>query len=86
LIVHNNPSGTPSKAIYFDNENHTINYSVNYTNSSIVLTSEAVPNVPRFRLSYEKPEVNKVNVRFEMSSPQSPDEFKTYLQGKSIRK
>ena len=81
MIVYNNTSGTPSKAICFDNENHTINYSITYTDSSIVLTGEVVRNVPRFRLSYEKLEDKKVNVQFEISSPQSPEEFKTYLQG-----
>lgn len=37
--------------------------------------------MPRFRLSYETIDALTVNVKFEMANPQSPDEFKTYLEG-----
>lgn len=46
LIVYKNSSGNPSKAIYFDNENHTINYEVTYSDKSTILTSEVIQNVP----------------------------------------
>ena len=86
LIVSKNNSGVPSKAIYFDNENHTINYNITYAGNSIVFTSDAIQNVPRFRLTYQELDDKKVNIRFEMSSPQNPDLFKMYLEGKSIRR
>ena len=40
------------KAIYFDNEGHTMNYSITYTANTIVLLSEKIQNVPIFRLTY----------------------------------
>jgi hypothetical protein len=86
LIVYKNNSGIPSYAIYFDNENHSINYNVTYIESSIVLISEKNPGIPRFRLTYTKLDNKKLNVRFEMTSPQNPEEFKTYLEGQSVRK
>src|SRR5438046_2818566 len=52
LIVYLDFFGNPSKAIYFDNEGHTINYSISYTDKSIVLLSDKIPNVPVFRLTY----------------------------------
>jgi hypothetical protein len=86
LIIYKNNTGIPSKAIYFDNENHTINYDISYSDSSILFTSESIQNNPRFRLAYTKLGDNKLNVRFEIASPQNPDKFNTYLEGRSIRK
>jgi hypothetical protein len=86
LIVYKNSSGAPSQAIYFDNENHTINYEIAYSENSVILTSEPIQNVPRFRLTYEKLDDKKLNVRFEMTSPKNPEVFKLYLEGQSVRK
>jgi hypothetical protein len=86
MIVYKNDSGIPLKAIYFDNENHTINYLITYSDNSIIFTSEIIQNVPRFRLSYVKLDDKKLNVRFEMASPQKPEDFKTYLEGQASRK
>jgi len=52
MIVSLDYSGNPSKAIYFDNEGHTMNYSITYTANTIVLLSEKIQNVPIFRLTY----------------------------------
>ena len=73
-------------AIYFDNEGHNINYVVTYTDSSIVLTSEIVPDLARFRLSYVKIDNKKMNVRFEIALPPDHDKFVTYLEGKALKK
>lgn len=83
LVVYPDYTGTASKAIYFDNEGHVINYTITYTDNSIVFTSEAIPNAPRFRLSYINLGENTVNIKFEFASPQNQDDFKTYLEGKS---
>lgn len=86
LIVYFDFTGTPAKAIYFDNENHVLNYSVSYVNNTIVFLSEPAQNAPRFRLSYIPLDENTVNVKFEIAMPQNLEDFKTYLEGKSIRK
>lgn len=86
LYIYPDFSGTPSKAIYFDNEGHVINYSINYTDNSIVFTSDMIPNAPRFRLSYTSLGNDAVNVKFEFAPPQGPEDFKVYIEGKSIRK
>ena len=52
MIIYSDYSGTPSKAIYFDNEGHTINYLITYITDAIVMTSEKVTNAPVFRLTY----------------------------------
>lgn len=81
MIVYPDNSGVTSKAIYFDNEGHTINYSIIYSDRSIILTSEKAPNVPVFRLTYTLLENEAVNTKFEMS--QDGKTFITYIEGKS---
>ncbi|NVO10742.1 MAG: hypothetical protein HXX16_12315 [Bacteroidales bacterium] len=86
MYIYPDYTGNASKAIYFDNEGHVINYSITYTENSIVLTSEAIQNAPRFRLSYIMIDKDSVNVRFEFAPPSKPDDFKIYIEGKSVRK
>ena len=81
MVVYLDYSGNPNKAIYFDNEGHTINYSITYSDKSIVLTSDKVPNVPVFRLTYSLLDDASVNTKFEMS--QDGEKFFTYIEGKS---
>jgi hypothetical protein len=83
MIVYADQTGAPVKAIYFDNEGHTINYSIAYSDKSIVLTSEKIPGVPQFRLSYALLEDKAVNTKFEMS--QDGEHYITYVEGKSKR-
>lgn len=80
MIVYLDMQGNPSKAIYFDNEGHTINYSIEYTTHSVVLTSDKIPNVPVFRLSYELMDNNYINTKFELSK--DGEHFNTYLEGR----
>ena len=81
MVIYPDYTGLVSKAIYFDNEGHTINYTIAYIDNSIVFTSETIPNMPGFRLSYELLDKETVNIKFAMSSPQKPDEYKTYVEG-----
>jgi hypothetical protein len=83
MIVYPDMSGTPSKAIYFDNEGHTINYTIAYGDKSIILTSDKMPNVPIFRLTYSLLDKEVVNTKFEMS--QDGEKFMVYIEGKSKR-
>jgi hypothetical protein len=86
MYIYPDYTGTASKAIYFDNEGHVINYAISYSENSIVLTSDIIQNAPRFRLSYFMIDKDTINVRFEFAPPQNPEGFKTYIEGKSIKK
>jgi hypothetical protein len=81
MIVYLDYTGNASKAIYFDNEGHTINYSITYAEKSIALISDKMPNVPVFRLTYSLLDDATVNTKFEMS--QDGEKFMTYIEGKS---
>jgi hypothetical protein len=84
MVVYLDYRSQPTKAIYFDNEGHTINYSISYSDRSIILISEKIPNVPIFRLTYTFINDQSVNTKFEMS--QDGEKFMTYIEGKSLKK
>jgi hypothetical protein len=81
MIVYPDPSGSVTRAIYFDNEGHTINYTVEYSEKSIVMTSDKIPNGPIFRLTYTLLENQIVDTKFEMS--QDGVKYMVYVEGKS---
>ena len=81
MIIYPDAAGNESKAIYFDNEGHTINYSILCSDKTIVLTSDKAPNVPVFRLTYDLLDEKTINTKFELS--QDGEKFMTYIEGKS---
>ena len=83
LIVYPDYSGIPVNAIYFDNEGHTINYSITYGDKKITFTSNKIPNVPVFRLTYEQLDEAKVNTKFEISP--DGEKFNLYIEGNSSK-
>jgi len=85
LIIYPGSDVNTQEAIYFDNEGHTIKYIVGFNEKSIVLTSPVIPDMARFRLSYTAIDDKTVGISFEMASPQKPEEFKMYLEGKASK-
>jgi len=83
MIIYLDVDGTHAKAIYFDNEGHIINYSVSYSDKSVVLTSNKMPNMPIFRLTYTDLGQGAVNTKFEISNDGM--KFSTYIEGKSTK-
>ena len=83
MIVSLDYTGNPTKASYFDNEGHTISYSITYALNTVVLLSDKIPNVPTFRLTYTLLDKQTVNTKFEMS--QDGEIFMTYIEGKSSK-
>lgn len=81
MIVYLDYTGNPAKAIYFDNEGHTINYEITYAEKSIILKSSKIPNMPVFRLTYSLLDNKTIDTKFEMS--QDAEKFTTYIEGKS---
>ncbi len=85
LIVYQDST---TKGIYFDNEGHVIQYaaSVSANGKTITLVSEPVPGTPRFRLRYSDEGNGELKITFEIAQPGTPEEFKTYVEGKARRK
>lgn len=86
MIVYQENDKT--KAIYWDNEGHIINYIAEFSKdgNKLYFTSEIIPQAPRFRLVYEKIGENKMNNIFEIASPGKPDQFNKYLEAVIIKK
>lgn len=81
MIIYPDGNTDKTKAIYFDNEGHIINYDVTYTDRSITLTSIKVPDSPVFRLTYTLLENEILNTKFEMS--RDGINYITYIEGNS---
>ncbi len=87
MVIYRADRGGPTKAIYFDSEDHVINYAVTFSDDRRTLTflSDAVPAAPRFRLSYTKDQDDSMRIKFEIAPPGKPGGFKTYLEGNARR-
>lgn len=85
MVVYRENGGT--RAVYFDNENHVIHYSIAFSSPprTITLTSDAAANAPRFRFVYRMIDADTVNGRFEIAPPGKPDAFVTYIEGDARR-
>ncbi len=83
LVVYRDAPGQPMRAIYWDNEDHTIEYDVTASpdGKAVTFVSTASAAAPRFRLVYTRLDASRVDVKFEMAPPGSPDAFKVYTQG-----
>ena len=88
MIIYLDNQGAMTKAIYFDNEKHVINYAVsfNQVEKSLIFTSEIQQNMPRFRLTYKALENNLLNIDFEFAPPNQPEAFSKYVSGKAHQK
>lgn len=84
MIIYPGQIENSDKAVYFDNEGHIIFYSVSFSDKSIILTSDKIPNGPVFRLIYTSLDSETVSTKFEMS--QDGIKFTPYIEGKSTRR
>jgi hypothetical protein len=86
LIIYTEFNGA-KRAIYFDNEQHTIHYEVKISpdQNMITLESDPLPSVPQFRFTYIRTGKDTLEARFEMAPPGKPGAFSVYLQGTSTR-
>ena len=88
LIIYKESSDIPNKAIYFDNENHVIHYNIEYPekNKSIILSSEESKGKPRQKLSYFLNDDGSLKIKFELATPDKPDDFKVHVEGTARKK
>jgi hypothetical protein len=85
LIVY--PEGDRMRAVYFDNEDHVIHYTVEPSAepNTLTLVSDRTPGDPRFRLVYRAAPGGALAIRFEIAQPDRPDAFSAYLEGTAHR-
>lgn len=71
-----------TRAIYFDNEGHVINYTPSFSpdGKTLTLVSDPSPNTPMFRLTYASAGPDVLRINFEIAQPGSTT-FKSYVGG-----
>lgn len=87
MLIYQQP-GAPTRAIYFDNEGHVINYAVTFFQDGDIITflGEIQPSAPRFRFTYTKLGPGSVGIAFEIAPPGKPEEFAPYIRATAQRK
>ena len=87
LMVIYKDAATNLRAIFFDNEGHTINYSVRSADdgNSIEFLSDLQSSSPRFRLTYQKVSTDALKLKFEIAPPGKPESFQTYIEATARR-
>jgi hypothetical protein len=85
LVIYRQPAEAGFRAIYFDNEGHTINYTVSFParQPAVVFESEANQTSPRARLVYEAVEPDTLSIEFFVAPPGG--EFVSHVKGKVKR-
>jgi len=75
------------KADYFDSEGHVIRYAVHTPGpNTVVLTSEASPREPGYRLTYRVGTDGILNGSFEIAAAGAASAFTPYLSWKARRR
>jgi hypothetical protein len=75
------------RAIYFDDENHTIHYAVEplADGKGVRFLSDAVATQPRYRLTYRKTGDDRVAIQFEIAPADHPEAFSSYIEATARR-
>jgi hypothetical protein len=86
MVIYQEP-GQSVRAIYFDNENHTIEYNINLSadGKSIIFVSDSLQAKPRFKLTYTSLSDDSLLITFEIAHPKKPNFFAKYLEGRAHR-
>jgi len=87
MIIYKQPGDT-MRAIYWDNEGHVINYTVEVSpdSKSAVFVSLPSASTPGFRLTYKMKDEKNIGITFEIAPPGRPDKFSPYLEASAHRK
>jgi len=88
MVAYKEDTSNRIRAIYFDSENHIINYSVaaSEDRNSVEFLSDPDPTGPRYRLTYRSAGLDKMSIKFEIAPAGKPDAFATYIEATCRRK
>jgi hypothetical protein len=86
MVIYLTP-GQSAHAIYFDDENHTIQYNTKISDDrkSIIFISDSLQAGPRFKLTYTSLSHDSLLITFEIAPPAQPENFSKYLEGRAHR-
>ncbi len=76
-------SGTDTQAIFYDNEGHVLNYTVQFSDNpkKVTFTGETVPYTPAYRFSYTDNGDGTLKVDFDTAPANAPKAFTSHVAG-----
>jgi hypothetical protein len=83
MAIYHDPSSHDLRAIYFDNEDHVIEYSIHAIDGGVVFVSDGAQGGPRFRLTYTSAGQDRVTIKFEVAAPGK--DFAPYIEATAHR-
>jgi hypothetical protein len=86
MIIYQQSGST--RAVYFDNEGHVIQYaaSVSPDGKTWTFLSEPPAGGPRMRIVYTKETADSLRLDFDIAPPGKPEAFSPYIQARIRRK
>ena len=78
MIVYRDEASHGFRAIYFDSEEHTIQYAVNARADGVVFESAQSSSAPRYRMTYTNTGATGARFKFEIAPPGK--DFTTYIE------
>jgi hypothetical protein len=78
MVVYRDEASHEFRAIYFDSEEHTIQYSVKPGTGGVVFESAPSPTAPRYRMTYTSTGTGSARFQFEIAPPGK--EFTPYIK------
>jgi len=87
MVIYLDEASHKLRADHFDNEGHVIRYAADISQDGRVITfvSDPAPSQPRFRLTYTARGNDKMDIKFEIATPDAPDKFKVYVEGSASK-
>jgi len=80
-VLYPGMGGAAPRAVYFDDEGHSIEYNVTATaDGQKIECLSAVAGMPRFRLTYEFTGPDDVKIRFAIAPP-GTEKYTTHVEG-----
>jgi len=84
MVIYRDGPSRQLRAIYFDSEEHTIEYSIKPIEVGVVFVSERPKDTPRFRLTYTRAGNGRLKLKFEIAPPGK--NFATYIEAAARRR
>jgi hypothetical protein len=83
LVIYADEASHRFRGDYFDNEDHVIRYTAEFSPDGKTLTfvSDPAPSQPAFRLTYTMTEPTILSIKFEIAAPTAPAQYKVYVEG-----
>jgi len=84
MVIYVDAGTKQLRAFYADSEGHAINYliTVSSNGKNIVFLSDPRDSGPHYRLTFLMTNPNQMDLTFELTAPDKPDQFRKYVEAR----